>query len=167
MAYDAGQRQLVLIGLEWGRGPSLSFSSFAWTGTDWKRLASDPSPPTVGFAVASDAATNGLLVYGGFSQAAVEPDETWVQSAGGWHRVYPAHHPAGNGFLTASAAAAPEGVRLLGRCELWAWNGADWRLLKVESATVYQPYLFDSGTGLMVFGYGGDHQDVNEGVWPV
>jgi len=148
MAYDPVSHQLVAFG--GGRGASGGGRSSAdptnqtwlWDGRHWVEQDLSVNPPArIGGALAYDAVTRRLILFGG-AGIGVEYNDTWAWDGRRWMQLHPATSPAVPGLL-ASMAPDPNSGRLLlfmlpgpyntdpnrpPPSQTWLWTGDDWQL---------------------------------------
>jgi hypothetical protein len=162
LAFDPSSGRLILFG---GVGPH---DTWAWNGTDWKKL--DPShhpKERVQASMATDLANNSIVLFGGEQG---HPAQTWTWSLGDWHLRHPLHTPvkrrgaamAWDGgrktaLLTGGAPTGAAGVEpYTGFDDTWTWNGTDWTKLSVgpSGKRFLAPMAYDPDHEMLVR-YGG------------
>ncbi|MCA8953164.1 MAG: hypothetical protein KDE27_26870, partial [Planctomycetes bacterium] len=145
-AYFPPANAFVLFG---GQGPSAGTRNATWqlTGSAWtlRRPTNSPSARR-STAMAFDATTNRLVLFGGFDGSAILGD-TWTWDGVTWTQASPATSPP----IRADHAMVRDPVRdrivLFGgnhasnpslfRNDTWEWNGSSW--LAVATATAPSP----------------------------
>jgi hypothetical protein len=175
--YDAALRELVLFG-----GDNLASANASggfrgtWTriGSRWTKRhpANSPSGRT-GAAMAYDAATRQLLLFGGSSPGGGVDAQTWVWTGSNWRRLYPPVSPRARADANLVYDAATRELLLFGGYQgrtygyqdrtyfgdTWTWTGRAWhRLHTVTSppARTDASMVYDAATRTVILfgGYG-------------
>jgi M6 family metalloprotease-like protein len=137
MAYDAGRGQIVLFGGMAGTPAVYSNQTWIWNGTNWVEMHPAVSPPArYGHAMAYDAATKQVVLFGGYGDFA-ESNDTWTWNGTNWSQVVSATNPpARSGHSMAFDALHGEIVLFGGFLsqptptwfsDTWVWNGKKWQ----------------------------------------
>jgi hypothetical protein len=99
LAYDAASGQLVLFG--GAHTPGFNFlalnDTWVWTGSNWLQQHPATVPPArTGAALAYDAASGQLVLFGGDSATGMSAamNDTWVWTGSNWLQQHPATAPA-------------------------------------------------------------------------
>jgi len=147
MAYDAAAGNVVLFG-----GVALISSSnlslntlgdtWLWNGSTWTEEFPAASPPVRdSAAMAYDAATGNLVLFGGESASASTENalgDTWAWNGSTWTEEFPAASPPARYDALMAYDAATEQVVLFGGAsssgvfcstcldDTWVWNGSTW-----------------------------------------
>jgi len=102
MAYDTATQQLILFGGLYTNNSGefvTSDKTWEWTGSTWTQLSPATSPSArSGAAIAYDAATSQLILFGGLytnnSGEFVTSDKTWEWTGSTWTQLSPATSPS-------------------------------------------------------------------------
>lgn len=70
MAYDPGSHLVILL--------RSNGDTWVWDGTDWSQLSTTLQPPRTWPGMAYNSVTGGVLAFGGFSNAGVVLNDTWL-----------------------------------------------------------------------------------------
>ncbi|MGO8960995.1 MAG: kelch repeat-containing protein [Streptosporangiaceae bacterium] len=144
-AYDAARHELVLFGGDdFGSANASGGFRGTWTriGRSWTKQhpASSPSGRT-GAAMAYDAATRQLLLFGGSSPGGGVDAQTWIWTGNNWRRLYPAVSPRARADANLVYDAASRELLLFGGYQAsthfgdtWAWTGRTWQHLHPATA---------------------------------
>ena len=166
IAYDPATKQVVLFG---GLGlfvNTMLSDTWTWNGTDWMQQHPATSPPARDdAALAYDAATNQLVLFGGGSSnppiGGLFPsplNDTWIWDGSTWIQQHPATSPLPVLSPGLTYDAAQRNLLLFGglyadttsmRKELndtWQWTGINWVQLHPQTS----PNLFDTINGQQV-----------------
>jgi hypothetical protein len=114
-------------------------AAFSRSSTGQTDSSSGAPSPRAGAAMAFDAGTNQVVMFGG--GAFVSLDETWTWNGTAWSLLHPTHHPsarehatmafdAGSGQLLLFGGDSDSGMgspKLLS--DTWNWDGTDWHRL--------------------------------------
>ena len=150
-AYDSAHAQFVLFGGRVkGATPSLCspgavpkemttafFCQDTWVfdGKNWtKKTPVNSPPPRERHAMAFDAATNQVVLFGGISNATAAPlNDTWVWNGTNWSQVITAHQPPARSMHTMAYDPINQQIVMFGGDggseilnDTWLWNGKDW-----------------------------------------
>jgi len=167
IAYDPATKQVVLFGgLSSLANTKMLSDTWTWDGTDWTHQHPATSPPARDdAALAYDAATNQLVLFGGGSSkppigGLVPPplNDTWIWDGSNWIQQHPAASPLPVLSPGLTYDAARQNLILFGglyanttpmRKELndtWQWSGTNWVHLQPQTS----PDLFDNSNGQQV-----------------
>ena len=84
MAYDEARGQIVLFGGISGDTSVQNNQTWVWDGTNWKQMQPAVSPPaTFGHAMAYDAVSQKVVLFGGFGPYG-ENNDTWTWDGANW-----------------------------------------------------------------------------------
>jgi hypothetical protein len=179
MAYDEATRQVVLFGgTELGAQSALS-DTWIWDGKGWFQVRSTPRPgPRIEAAMAYDAATHQLLLFGGVDTDGTPYADTWTWDGAAWHQLHPTVAPPPR---RDAAIAYDDDLKTIvmfggwnpvvgGAAKLndtWSWNGCSW--FELNPATVPSKrgsavMAFHMGTHRLVM-FGGDVGDHTNETW--
>ncbi len=129
-------------------------------------------PPRYAAAMAYDAATSQVVLFGGFDNSGVLND-TWVWNGSGWAQVADGGaagctsacpgSPGPRGYASMAYDAATSQLILFGgrfpeRGDTWDWNGSAWQQLSPATSPAARDsasMAYDPGTGTLVL-FGGD-----------
>lgn len=146
MVYDPDARRTVLFGGHGrdGRRDIWFDDTWSWDGSTWRQAMVISRPgPRAGAGLAHDAAKNGLVLFGGATEAQLS--DTWQWDGGTWNQRSPEHLPppranAAMVFLDGSKVTLLFGGEspsasppVQGWSDMWVWDGHDWA--EVEMAT--------------------------------
>ena len=194
MVYDQATHRVVLFAglgyryLSTGEGVILSGTvvaeTWSWDGTTWTEQSPPASPsPRINSAMAYDAATGQVVLFGGFlvdpSSGALTPtDETWVWNGSTWTKQVPASAPSPRAGAAMTFDSSKQAVVLFGgyggtRCvassvtcadqgDTWTWGGATWTRQTTSGPRPRAVSAFsDDPTThtLVLFGGAFDHSD--------
>jgi hypothetical protein len=142
-AYYPPQEELVLFG---GNNTSTVFGD-TWIrrGTSWFEQHPSRSPSArTGAAVAFDAASNQLMLFGGSSKPGSGFDnETWVWTGHSWQQLHPATSPPARASADLIYDPEMQQMLLFGGYDgsylndTWTWNGFNW--VQLHPATSPSP----------------------------
>ncbi|MBA2284205.1 MAG: hypothetical protein H0W02_01845 [Ktedonobacteraceae bacterium] len=136
IAYDEQNRVIVLFG-----GGSLN-DTWTWNGHTWSLQHPPTSPPARSSACMSyDPLSGGALLFGGVDVTGMPLDDTWLWSGTQWLRLHTSTHPPARLGACMAYDAARQRTILFGGLaqaghsgqllnDTWAWDGAEWSLLK-------------------------------------
>jgi hypothetical protein len=127
----------VLFGGMAGTPAVYSNQTWIWNGTNWVEMHPAVSPPArYGHAMAYDAATKQVVLFGGYGDFA-ESNDTWTWNGTNWSQVVSATNPpARSGHSMAFDALHGEIVLFGGFLsqptptwfsDTWVWNGKKWQ----------------------------------------
>lgn len=131
LGYDAATKQLILFGgYTYDSVAALHRDTWLWTGTTWRKLAPKKSPPKrFGAAMAYDAASKQLLLFGGLKNTQGGfLNDTWVWTGSTWKRLFPRRHPPA---VATQMTYDPRRKRIVlfgdtMPAATWLWNGKNW-----------------------------------------
>lgn len=149
--YHPQLKKVVLVngGPDRGKPASDPLELWAWDGSEWTLLSSDPQGPRWrNFAAAAfDSKRNRLVIYGGLQSAAGRMEEIWEWDGKTWTQFT----GTGPGFREGAMMAydeargravlfggANERFEMLG--DTWEWDGSQW----TQAATSGPPARFPS-----------------------
>jgi hypothetical protein len=104
--------------------------TWTWDGSTWTKQtpAASPSPGRYGVALAYDAATGNLVLFGGYL-APVAYRDTWTWDGSTWTKQAPATSPPARGFASMAYDAARRDIVLFGGFgtgtmlnDTWTWG---------------------------------------------
>jgi hypothetical protein len=151
-AYDGALRELVLFGGDdlLAANASGGFrGTWTRTGTTWTKQHPSNSPSgRSGAAMAYDAATRQLLLFGGSSPGGGVDAQTWVWTGSNWRRLYPAVSPRARADANLVYDAASRELLLFGGYQgrtygyqdrvyfgdTWTWTGRTWHRVHPASS---------------------------------
>ena len=176
LAYDSSSSQLVYVG-DVAIGATQTEETWTWDGANWTEQAPAASPPpSMDSSVAYDPATQGLLLYGGFSVSSGLPQtDTWIWNGATWSLLSPTTSPPR--LADAGLAFDPDLGQLVlfggdsGATDTWTWNGTTWSQLTTAQAPADRALpglIWDPATSqmLMVGGsYGGTVRAAGADTW--
>jgi hypothetical protein len=167
MAYDAATGTTVMFGgyERLATGDLLPLGdTWTWDGTTWTRQAQADHPsPRYGAAMAYDAATGTMVLFGGYelaSGALGVLNDTWTWNGTTWTQQHPAvSPPALNRASAAMAYDAATGTVVLSEVDgsTWTWNGTTWTQQTPAAsppARFGAAMAYDTATGTVVL-FGG------------
>jgi len=139
MSYDAAQKNVVMFGGQVNNTQFLS-ETWTWNGNTWTNVTpSNPSnspSPRSSAAMAYDAATGQVVLFGGYSVDPSSGDpitygDTWVWNGSTWTQA--AGGPSARYSATMVYDAATQSIVLFGgdgpggvKSDTWIWNGSSW-----------------------------------------
>jgi hypothetical protein len=124
MAYDAARRRVLLISGMLYTGSS-QVQTWEWDGVSWRQIATPLAPPArSGAAVASDAARQRLVLFGG--TAANSLRDTWEWDGAQWTLRTPLQSPPGGEGIAAYDAGRGITVWYGVGPQTWEWDGNNW-----------------------------------------
>jgi hypothetical protein len=137
MAYDAGHGQIVLFGGMAGTPAAYSNQTWIWNGTNWVQMHPAVSPPArYGHAMAYDAATKQVVLFGGYGNFA-ESNDTWTWNGSNWSQVVSATNPPARSGHSMAYDALHGQIVLFGGflsqptptwfSDTWVWSGNKWQ----------------------------------------
>ncbi len=181
MAYDPKTGQLLLFGgfaVVAGK-PSFFSGTWAWGEATWSLLRPALAPPPLaGAAMAYDAATGQVVLFGGAGAHGVVGG-TWAWDGANWAKLAPATAPPARSGAAMAYDAATRQLLLFGgagpqgtSAGTWAWDGADWSRLapatspseRSAAAMAYDP----ASEQVVLFGgsrYTNNKLDLLPGTW--
>ena len=136
-AYDVDTRQTLLFGgepYEFQSGDFATNETWQWnaTASTWTLLAPSRAPSSrESAAMAFDAATHQLLLYGGYDPVSGQNlRDTWQWTGLTWSRLTTSAHPPDGTYMAYDTATkqllALGGVTPTGGPQTWSWTGTDW-----------------------------------------
>lgn len=142
-AFDAATGNVVLFGGfvdTTGTGSPLS-DTWIWNGTTWVQQNPTDSPsPRGNAAMAYDAATNHVVLFGGESNGLVLND-TWIWDGRTWTQQHPATSPLARDSTAMVYDTTLGKIILFGGAtpftylnDTWAWDGSTWTRLSTPDA---------------------------------
>jgi hypothetical protein len=180
MAYDPVTGDMVLFGgfgYSGVRGDGPSDDTWTWSGSTWtERSPASRPPPRTKAAMAFDAATGEMVLFGGAGAStgseALGLDDTWTWDGTTWVQLHPVTSPAPEGGASMVYDAATADLVLFGGNptindadtfdETWRWTGSTWTYVSPEEGY----WLAASDGGVFTFGdarfygsMGGQHLD--------
>lgn len=133
MAYDAGNRQVVMFGGNLFTFPvfSLSAATWLWAGGTWTELESATSPRArQGHMMVYDEARQEIVLFGGVDQSNTILADTWVFDGETWTERAPADSPSPRHSAEMAYDPLREEVVMFGGTfgfrQTWVWDGANW-----------------------------------------
>jgi len=147
MAYDAATNQVLVFGGKRNPATDVVGDTWTWNGARWREQHPAASPPALsGAAMAYDAATRQLVLFGGARRraiagiplhySAVGPPlaATWTWNGATWTEQHPAVSPSARKHVAMAYDPATREVVLFGGFgskgrplrDTWTWNGATW-----------------------------------------
>ena len=132
MAYDAATGTVVLFGGDRRDGVQPLTDTWTWDGTTWAKHAPAVHPSArTGAAMAYDAATGTVVLFGGYRASALA--DTWTWDGTTWTKQAPAAGPSPR-FGAMAYDAATRTVVLFGGygsnsqalADTWTWDGTTW-----------------------------------------
>ncbi len=175
MAYDAGDREVVLFGGFGASGNADDLNdTWTWNGTTWSPRSPLTSPPVrCCGTMAYDAKTGDVVLFGGISPSITYFSDTWTWNGTNWHSMSPAESPSGR----ASPAMAFDGsigkVMLFGGgnvdnlADTWLWDGSDWNQLDTPAGPPGRnvaTMAYDSATQQVIL-FGGEGTATFNDTW--
>jgi hypothetical protein len=139
LAYDFARQLVVQFGGAYDCFEDLCpyRDTWLWNGLTWKKLTGVQSPPArYNHAMAYDAGSHAVVVFGGFGRTGFR-DDTWTWTGPDWVRANPVHSPLAREaammtwdrhrrvLLLFGGRDAPGGF-YRDFHDTWAWDGTDW-----------------------------------------
>ena len=114
-------------------GPSHYLAgTWVWDGSNWTQQSPATSPPArFGAAMAYDAATGNVVMFGGENKQGQTPSDTWVWDGSTWTKQSPATSPSARYEASMAYDAATGNVVMFGgfettavqpRGDTWIWG---------------------------------------------
>jgi hypothetical protein len=133
MAFDPGTGTVVLFGGWIGIAPNWTYlgDTWTWDGNDWTQRSPAHQPGPRVTSMATDPATDNVLLQGGQCCLFQILSDTWTWDGSDWTQQTPAHQPP-TGASLASDPATDTVVSFGGGGsrhlfdETWTWDGRDW-----------------------------------------
>jgi hypothetical protein len=135
MAYDPATRDIVLFGGNQASNTHFLDDTWAFNGTNWKKLAPATSPPGRWSAsMAYDAATRQMVLFGGYATGQPFLADTWTFNGTNWKEIAPPTSPPGRLFASMAYDPATRVIVLFGGSDrsnaflndTWTFNGSNW-----------------------------------------
>jgi hypothetical protein len=172
MAYDPATGTIVLFGgVNYIHGTHLLRDTWTWNGSTWTKQAPATSPPArEGAAMAYDAATGTIVLFGGAngSQGTHFLRDTWTWNGSTWTKQAPATSPSARAGAQVAYDAATGTIVLFGGVDshgflsdTWTWAGSTWTRQAPTahpSARAYGSMAYDAATGNAVLFGGAGHR---------
>jgi hypothetical protein len=149
MTYDPVAGGIVAYGWCQSAGPCIRW----WRGTSWSSPVLG-GPNLLGPAMAYDAATGEVVLYGGGYTTGAPSTETWTWDGAAWTHRQPLHNPGWRVVAGGMASDTTRGTVVVvagndGGCDptfacgdqTWLWNSSDWTLAQ---PTVHPPVSVNS-----------------------
>lgn len=113
----------------------------AWSGSNWiEQNPANRPPARVLAAMAYDASTKQLVLFGGYGSHENNLSDTWIWTGKTWHEAHPTTHPPSVHDATMGYDPSSHRLILFGgsksfnndplAASTWAWNGTTWQHLK-------------------------------------
>ncbi len=168
MAYDAASGQIVMYG---GAGAydgyNMLSDTWTWDGTQWN--SEDVASPSAryGAAMAYDAKTNQVVMFGGSAEDNSLFNETWVWNGSSWQQMSPSASPPARWNATMAYDPATQQLVLFSGWnggssleDTWTWDGSNWTQqaplhtpnVEYGAALAYAPVPGSSNGDLVLFG---------------
>lgn len=137
MVYDPSLGKVVMFhGFKDANGVAPA-DSWAWDGTDWTLLDSEPPSARTNHGAAYDARRDRVVVFGGMSTnnraSATYSNETWEWDGDSWLQRFPPVSPPARGWGKLTYDEARSRVVLYGGADAvnafddtWEWDGTTW-----------------------------------------
>jgi len=156
MAYDAATHQLVLFGGEDPNSYSFFADTWSWSGTSWTEVSASTTGLGAldGTAMAYDAATSTLVLFGGSNSSGTDSNDTWTWNGTKWTQSAPAQSPPTLDGGSMDYDEATGQLVLFGGYDAgalddtWTWSPTTWTELtpsKVPPARAYATMAYDAG----------------------
>jgi hypothetical protein len=175
MAYDAATGTVVLFGgnlsIYEGSGSVPIGDTWTWNGTTWTKHAPAVHPSARSLAaMAYDAATGTVVLFGGLGTNGDSLGDTWTWNGTTWTQQHPATSPPAGDEYSMAYDAANGTMVLFGSynpVETWTWNGTTW----TEQAPATSPscwcfgsMAYDAATSTVVL-FAGDASPIVGETW--
>ncbi len=148
-------------------------------GLNWTRQAPASSPPArSNAAIAYDAATGTVVLFGGFTRAAggtVTFGDTWTWDGSTWTKQSPASSPPARGAASMAYDAATGTVVLFGGSgangpfsDTWTWDGSTWTKQNPAThpgALFLSAMAYDAATKTVVLFGGASNSGPSGATW--
>ncbi|MCL4434752.1 MAG: hypothetical protein M1399_08335, partial [Actinobacteria bacterium] len=133
MAFDPATNQLVLFGGSENGVGNQANDTWTYDGSNWTQQTPATSPPPLAdAAMAYDAASQQLILFGGGTSAGVT-NETWAWDGTNWTQLNPSTSPPGRDGAGMTYDAAAGVLVLFGGNgastylnDTWVWDGKTW-----------------------------------------
>jgi predicted Zn-dependent protease with MMP-like domain len=142
MVYDAAQGEVVMFGgATSAQGTSRMNDTWLWNGNtnNWTQVTglSSTPPARSSAAMAYDAATGQVVLFGGLNTGDGRLGDTWVWNENNWYSESPSASPSARSGASMAYDAALGEVILFGGFDeygnelndTWAWTGSNWTQL--------------------------------------
>lgn len=188
MVYDSSTGNLVLFGGETdvtnssnpcqtqGETTGCPSDTWEWSGTQWSAETPATSPPgRVSPAMAYDAATGDVVLFGGDDHATLLAD-TWLYNGTTWTEPSSKSSPSGRWYASMAYDAATGDVVLFGGMnssgvflnDTWLWNGSTWTQATPSDSPPARGRAqmgYDPSTGEVVLFGGGNNSEILGDTW--
>lgn len=158
MAYDEARHQTILFGGVGNGG--LSGETWAWDGSEWRRVATGGPAGRIDAGMVYDAARERVVLYGGRTSplsTGTTYSDTWEWNGTAWTRIQAGGPGARIHFALGYDRARqvtvlyggvnPGGAELL---DIWEWNGQQWSHKTPAPANNFVPFFaYDEGAGVL------------------
>jgi hypothetical protein len=133
MAYDSTNHELVLFGGFYMATGTFLSDTWTWNGSTWHQESPTNVPPVRdAAAMAYDAKTGHVILYGGFNGTGYRQD-MWSWTGSDWTLLSPAHVPEARAWTGMATDPTNSNLILFGGWDggadlndTWSWNGTDW-----------------------------------------
>ncbi|MGH9919082.1 MAG: kelch repeat-containing protein, partial [Nitrososphaerales archaeon] len=162
MAYDQATGSLVLFGGDGsGTGTALD-GTWLWTGSTWAEQSPATSPPArSNAAMAYDAATGDVVLFGGIGSSGNYLSDTWTWNGSNWTEQSPRTSPSPRADAAVANDQASGDIVLFGGeatngqslGDTWTWNGSNWAQAEPSrspAARTNSSMAYDPATGVVV-----------------
>lgn len=169
-AWDPDRRRFVTFGgLVGGRAYDTSGETWEFDGRQWARVSGSGPPPSLGGAMAYDAARKVMVLFGGLDTMGKKRGETWEWNGSRWSRVATSGPSPRFGAGIAYDARRRETIVFGGvdsgnvkLNDTWRWDGHTWKRAETAIAPAgrSEGYLaYDAARGVVVM-FGGEGAEV-------
>jgi galactose oxidase-like protein len=133
MAYDPATGNVVLFGGEQRGKEAMLGDTWIWDGSAWTKQHPATSPPARGAAVmAYDAATSGIVLFGGLDSTDARLGDTWTWDGSAWTQQHPATSPPSRYYAAMAEDPATGDIVLFGGLarrgtalhDTWTWGSS-------------------------------------------
>ncbi|MBL8232199.1 MAG: hypothetical protein JNL98_27130 [Bryobacterales bacterium] len=127
MAWDPIRGEIVAFG--GSAGGAETDKTWTWNGSDWTEKTPATKPPArLGTAMAFDAASGKVVMFGGQGLGGVPLNDTWTWNGTNWTLETPATSPPASSPVPCAThdAVANEVILSCGVGGTWAWTGNNW-----------------------------------------
>ena len=176
MAYDTGQRRILLFGGLASDNSTISKDTWEWDGESWTQFADIGPSARSQHAMAYDSKRQRIVLFGGAggNNAATYLNDTWEWDGKDWTQMADTG-PSPRAGAAMDFDSKRERVLLFGGNnagnsfgDTWAWNGVDWTMEQDTGppARTQHGLAYDSGRDRIVLfsGMGFSQQFVTETV---
>lgn len=178
MAYDEARGQIVLFGGMAGAAPVPSSATWVWDGNNWRQMQPAVSPPArFGHAMAYDAASQKVVLFGGYGEDG-ETNDTWTWDGANWTEAFPSDSPLARAGHSMAFDAMRGEIVLFGGfqsqgtptwfSDTWVWDGTAWYQqfsANPPAARSGHVLAYHSGLGAVVMIGGTGGKDVTDNSW--